>query len=94
MTTTRKSQPSGDPEPAHSRLVRLSRAAAEAESVEARALLWRDKTDAERSAAIVGLMNLSDAIVRGRGRPHIKPPLTFPRFSSVPRPSSAPDVSH
>jgi hypothetical protein len=83
MTTIRRSQPAWDPTPTTSRLVRMSRAAAEAESVEARALVWRDRGDAERSAALAGLMNLSDAIVRGRGRPHIKPPLTFPHFSSA-----------
>jgi hypothetical protein len=70
--------------------VERCRAAAEAESLDARALFWRGKSDAERSAAFVGLMRMSDYVARHRPRPYVKSPLEFPRISSAGRHDAAP----
>ena len=90
MTTERKAEATGEREAGESRLVQRSRTAGKAESVQARALLWRGKSEAERSAAFVGLMRMSDYIARHRPRPYVKRPLDFPRFSSTGRPDAAP----
>lgn len=82
MTTGENAPGPGDHTACTSRLVQRANAASEAESVEARALAWRGKSDRERSAAFVGLMRMSDYVARHRPRPYTKAPLEFPRFSS------------
>ena len=88
--TTSGAQAADNPAASGSRLAQRCRAAAEAESVEARALFWRGKSEAERSAAFVGLMRMSDYIARHRPRPYVKSPLDFPRFSSTGRHDATP----
>ena len=90
MTTPKRAHPAGEREGNESRLAQRCRAAAETESVEARALSWRGKSESERSAAFVGLMRMSDYIARHRPRPYVKSPLDFPRFSSTGRHDAAP----
>ncbi len=72
-----------DDRPRSSLLRERLRHAAEAESFEARALEWRSRSERERSFAFIGLMRMSDEIARNRPTPYVKPPLDFPRFSSV-----------
>jgi hypothetical protein len=67
----------------HSLLVQRLTEAAEREGVRARASMWRGKSQRERSRAFVGLMRMSVIGARGGPRPYTKPPLRFPRFSSV-----------
>jgi len=90
MTTDSRAQAEKQPGATGTSLAQRCRAAAEAESVEARARLWRGKSESERSAAFVGLMRMSDYGARHRPRPYVKAPLDFPRFSSTGRRDAAP----
>ena len=52
-------------------------AAAEVESVRARAREWRGVSFEERARIGIGLMEMSDMIARTRPQPYVKPPLTL-----------------
>jgi hypothetical protein len=68
--------------PQHRKLVERSRAAAAAESEEARDAEWRALSMKERGARMAQLLNLASFIGRNRTRQSSEPELTFPRFST------------
>lgn len=54
-----------------------------AEDVATRAATWRDASQRERAAAFAGLVRIAEYGARHRPKPYAKPPLKFPRFSSL-----------
>ena len=72
------------PNPLYADFVERCRKAAEADSVRARALRWRDVSFEERARVGIGLMRLADKALRSRPDPYVRPPLTL-RLTSVRR---------
>jgi len=60
----------------YAEFVERCRQAAERDSVEARALRWRDVSFEERARVGIGLMRLADKALRSRPGGYVRPPLT------------------
>jgi len=77
-------EPAGHGPERYRQFVARSEAAAQAESVQARALRWRDVPFAERARVGIELMRLTERALRSRTIPYQKPPLTG-RITSIRR---------
>lgn len=72
-----------DAESARVLFVARCEAAAEAESVQARARLWRDVPLERRGEIGAALMRIAAEIARTRPRPYHKPPLNYPQLPAA-----------
>jgi len=71
------------PEQQRALFVARCEAAAEAESVRARALQWRRVSFERRAEIGIELMQLAAEIARARPNPYQKPPLNYPQLPST-----------
>ena len=72
-----------DREQQRARFLARCEAAAEAESVRARAIQWRDVPLERRAEIGAGLMRMAAEIARTRPNPYHKPPLQYPQLPAT-----------
>ena len=83
MSARSKAETDGETADKRALFVARCEAAAEAESVRARALQWRDVPLERRAEIGAGLMRMAAEIARNRPNPYHKPPLNYPQLPAT-----------